>query len=77
MIRSVFLIFCVQGLFTRSEQILPFINEEGRETLKELEGKFYEDSDEDSDEDSNEDSDEDSNLDSNEDSKEGSDEDYE
>lgn len=30
----------VQGFFTRPEQILPFINEEGRETLEELNSRL-------------------------------------
>ena len=30
----------VQGFFTRPEQILPFINEEGRETLEEMSGRL-------------------------------------
>ena len=31
-----------QGLFTSSDQILPFINEEGKKTLKKVKRKFGE-----------------------------------
>ena len=39
----------IQGFFTSSDEIIPFIDEEGRKTLKEVERKFDEDTDEDSD----------------------------
>ena len=46
--------FLVQGFFTSSDQILPFINEEGRKTLKKLKRKFGlpDEEDEESDEES-------------------------
>merc|ERR1719219_2366978 len=41
-----------EGFFTSSDEIIPFIDEEGRKTLKEVERKFDGDTDGDSDEDS-------------------------
>lgn len=56
-IKLIVIIRNVQGFFTRSEQILPFINESGKKTLKKVKRKFDVDTDGDSDGDSDSDSD--------------------
>ena len=38
----------LQGLFSTSDQILPYINEEGKKTLEKVKGKFGKNADEDS-----------------------------